>query len=342
MIPFEDKRISLRVPFISDHMVIYVKGKEDLFSRYVEKEKDRITERVNDAGYFFVFLPDIVSHISPEMMSYMFPGEGRLDVESMYQVMRSSAGLGDKTGFLLSDGGVVFRTFNEECGRDIKEAIDEFIESLGGVRNDVVEDQDRGEDEFDFDLLEPETICASAPFELEFSVHRDEPELDARAQAIIDAWEKLAIEYGVSIEDVAALLGHKVKLSRINIDTAGRIMLVDYDGREVKMDDLSKSVYFFYLKHPEGARLKELQEHEPEILRIYMSITGRDNMEEIRKSVHNLLDPFENNLNVSMSRIKKAFKDIVGERVAQYYYIDGRYGEVRTVRLDRDLVIWNR
>ncbi len=136
------------------------------------------------------------------------------------------------------------------------------------------------------------------------------------------------------------ILGYTVKLSRLNITVEGRIILTDFGGREVKVNDLTKAVYFFYLKHPEGAAIKELPEYEEEILKYYMRVTGRDDVDEIRRSVHNNLDPFGNNINVCLSRIKKAFKDIVSDRVAQFYYVDGSYGQRRFVRLDRDLVIW--
>ena len=106
------------------------------------------------------------------------------------------------------------------------------------------------------------------------------------------------------------------------------------------MDDLTKAIYYYYLRHPEGATLKELHEHQDEILKYYSGITGRDDMDGIRKSIENLLDPYANNLNVSMSRIKKAFRDVVGDRVARFYYIEGRSGEPRKILLDRDLVIW--
>ena len=69
-------------------------------------------------------------------------------------------------------------------------------------------------------------------------------------------------------------------------------------------------------------------------------MAGRDDIQGIRNSVHNLLDPYANNLNTCFSRIKRAFKNVVGDRIASFYYVDGSYAEVRTVRLDRDLVIW--
>lgn len=163
---------------------------------------------------------------------------------------------------------------------------------------------------------------------------------DARTQAIIDAWENIERKFGITIDDLYVILRCRVKLSRLTITTANRIYLTDFENQEVKMDDLTKALYFYYLRHPEGATLKELYEHEDEILKYYSGITGRDDLQGIRKSVKDLLDPYGNGRNVCMSRIKKAFRDIVGDPVAGFYYVDGKYGEARKVRIDRDLVIW--
>ena len=40
------------------------------------------------------------------------------------------------------------------------------------------------------------------------------------------------------------------------------------------------------------------------------------------------------------SRIKKAFKDVMSDRIARFYYVYERSGEIRNIGLDRDLVIW--
>ena len=106
------------------------------------------------------------------------------------------------------------------------------------------------------------------------------------------------------------------------------------------MDDLTKALYYFYLRHPEGATLKELYEHEDEILKYYSGITGRDDLDGIRRSVKELLDPYGNGRNVCLSRIKKAFREAAGDTAAGFYYVDGHYGETRKIRLDRDHVIW--
>jgi len=43
---------------------------------------------------------------------------------------------------------------------------------------------------------------------------------------------------------------------------------------------------------------------------------------------------------VNASRIKAAFRNVVSDRIARFYYLEGAAGEVKKVPLDRDLVIW--
>lgn len=79
-----------------------------------------------------------------------------------------------------------------------------------------------------------------------------------------------------------------------------------------------------YLKHPEGIRYKELSDYQWELEKIYSSITGRDDLDSIRKSVADLCDPLNNSINEKVSKVKKAFRDAVDDRVARFYYIDGK------------------
>ena len=199
--------------------------------------------------------------------------------------------------------------------------------------------------DFDMDggigLAEPEAIPETKESGIRFSIRSREENLDPRTQSIIDEWESLSKRFGITIEDLQVILGYKVNLSRLYITTSNRIYLADIKDRpEVKLDDLTKALYFFYLKHPEGAAFKDLSNYEDEVLHIYMGITGRDDLVGIRKSVSSLVSPYSDGRNSCVSRIKKAFKDIVGDHIAKYYYIDGKYAETRSVSIDRDLVIW--
>ena len=53
-----------------------------------------------------------------------------------------------------------------------------------------------------------------------------------------------------------------------------------------------------------------------------------------------LCDPLNNSINEKVSKVKKAFRDAVNDRVARFYYIDGEKGTAKRIALDRDYVIW--
>lgn len=165
-------------------------------------------------------------------------------------------------------------------------------------------------------------------------------EPDEQAKAILAEIERLQRKYGITIEELEAVIAFRVKLSRLRITEKKAIVLEDFDHKEVKMDTLTKAVFLLYLKHPEGIRYKELSDYQQELEEIYSSITGREDLDSIRKSVSDLCDPLNNSINEKVSKIKKAFKDVVNEHTAKFYYIDGKKGTAKRIALDRSLVLW--
>ena len=311
-----DKRILPDVPFLKEGTVLFLGSRNE--SGYRPRGK-------------CIYLPDLVQSLDADLYQYLFPGDHDvLSAEDMERRIRELAGLGDEKGLLYRRNGVLyFHASSETPKREFR-------------RRKTAEPQ------FHDILFSEVGICEELRYcqELEkrerpvADVVEAEEAPDPRVQAILDAWRKIEREFGITVEDLEVFLGYKVKLSRLSITSSNRLFLTDFDNQELKMDDLTKAIYFFFLRHPEGSRLKNLYEHEDEIQHIYSGITGRDDVAGIRSSVHNLLDPYGNALNVSMSRIKKAFRDVVGDRIARFYYIFGRSGEIRTVGIDRDLVIW--
>ena len=168
-----------------------------------------------------------------------------------------------------------------------------------------------------------------------------EPEVDPKTKAIIDEIEALKVKYGITIEELEAVLSYNVKLSHLRITHHKAIILDDFDRQEVKMDTLTKAVFLLFLKHPEGIRYKDLCDHRRELESIYLSISGRSNLESMRKSISDLTDSVtSNSINEKVSKTKKAFRDVVDERIAKFYYIDGKQGAAKSIALDRSLVIW--
>lgn len=160
------------------------------------------------------------------------------------------------------------------------------------------------------------------------------------AEDLIRELELLQQKYSVTIEQIEAVLSYKVRLSHMRITGKHDIILEDFDYLHVKMDTLTKAVYLLFLKHPEGIRFKELSDHTSELEQIYMSITGRTDMESIRRSITSLTDPLDNSINEKVSKAKKAFRNVIDDRIAKFYYIDGKQGAAKGIALDRSLVIW--
>lgn len=358
----KDKRIKLPTSFLKDRTVMYIDSRTGASHLHIKSVRTNLLVRLRDFGYTFIYLPDLADNLEPSLLGYMFPGgQSSLFVEEMYQRIQELAGLEGKAGFLYKlKGKTYFRVISESADEIIDSEIDDLIDFLSeqaGRKGNVHfskkarcrrESIDFGEDicfepegsPHDIEEYRSEPYYSGADA-VRYPIDDSDESLDERTKRIILAWEKIEQEFGITIEDLDIILGYRVKLSRLTITTAGKVILSDWaGGTEVKMDDLTKALYFFYLRHPEGVALKELQTYEREILHYYMTITGRDDPQVIRNSVQNLLDPYSNNLNVCMSRIKKAFKDIVGDRIAKFYYVDGRYAGPRKIALDRDYVIW--
>ena len=339
----DDRQITTPIPFLKDRTVLYVDGGSGLSNSYVEGNEDVLSHRFLAEGYTFLFLPRLVENLSPEVLHYLLPGhKGHVVVEDLYKNIRDISKLGDSTGFLYKKDGLThFRAIPSSDSVNIEAAIEGLITSLqwkpmpesGGIRFRKIELREEPSVPY---CSEETEACFDLP------VTAKEETLDPKTQAIIDAWERIEEEFGITIDDLDIILGYRIKLSRLRITTSNRIFLPDLEGNpEVKLDDLTKALYFFYLRHPKGAAFKELLDYEDEIYHIYMGITGRDDREGIRRSVSSLVAPYSTGRDSCVSRIKKAFRDIVGDRIAKYYYIDGRAGDTRSVSIDRDLVIWD-
>ena len=109
-------------------------------------------------------------------------------------------------------------------------------------------------------------------------------------------------------------------LSKIEITTDYKIMLSDY-GKEVKMTPLQKTLYIFYLRHPEGVAFKMLSAYYDELLDIYKVLSNRENLQKQQHSIRRLVDATDNAINEKCSRIKEAFLKVVDDFIAQNYYI---------------------
>ena len=142
----------------------------------------------------------------------------------------------------------------------------------------------------------------------------------------------------------------RAKLSRLVVTKDYRIILADYDNKEVELTPVHKAVYLLFLAHPEGIEFKRLRDYRDELAQYYMATARLMDKQAIMESVEMLVDPLNNSINEKCSRIKKVFLDMMDEYTASYYIISGHtqkhiagssriwYERLKVITLPRDLV----
>lgn len=129
------------------------------------------------------------------------------------------------------------------------------------------------------------------------------------------------------------------EVSRLYVTKRGDLFLTDRNNTEVKMPAISKALYILFLFHEEGIPLNCLSDYKAELYRIYRPISTYGDDELLRRAIENLTDFVGNTLNATLSRIKKAFTDILGDAAASYL-IQGEKGGRKIIHLDRNLVVF--
>ena len=129
-----------------------------------------------------------------------------------------------------------------------------------------------------------------------------------------------------------------VPLSKLVIDERKRIFLPDFGNIEIKLRPLEKTLYLFYLNHPEGVGLSFLRGKREELYEIYTSLSSIGNLQEMKNRIDDMANITSNSAAEKISKIKAAFVKAIGDELARHYYIQGGNGEVKKVDLSRDLV----
>ncbi|OLY90719.1 hypothetical protein SAMN05444008_101391 [Cnuella takakiae] len=130
-----------------------------------------------------------------------------------------------------------------------------------------------------------------------------------------------------------------VSPSRLVVNTAGRILLPDYGNLEIKLTPLEKTLYLFFLNHPEGVLLPDLVDHRAELRKLYGRFSNSGLLAEVHNGVEGLVDVTSNSASEKISRIKAAFTKALGADLAAQYIIKGEKAKPKSIALDRSLVI---
>ena len=156
---------------------------------------------------------------------------------------------------------------------------------------------------------------------------------------------------GVPVLESLRIEAAKSRLSRLLITKEYRIILVDYDNKEVEMTPVHKAVYLLFLTHPEGIEFKKLSDYRDELLQYYMATAKLMDKQTISDSVDMLVNPLNNSINEKCSRIKSIFLNMMDQYTANYYIISGHtqkhfagsskiwYERLKNIKIPRELVI---
>lgn len=338
---------------------------------------DNIRDIIEGEGYELFYMPGILPSLSKDVMKYNFPGV-KIDFTqesfSMSVAHQLNINLGDDRACLVwynDDLGIFEHTEPQDSFEALHEQVyNKFNAVLGSIDSDYsfsVGSADTAEEICDYcqhlpmEEIEPSScqrqseenksfwrsripvernlyeLCDDIDDEVE-SAPIFSPELDLLAQEAKEAIDKLLLS-GFSAEVIKGWLDQKVKLSRIRITKRNKILLVDYDI-EVKMGPLPKTVFLFFLRHPEGMRFVDLQDYKQEIYDIYSRLAVSDDLDKIKRSVDLLTDPFDNSINEKCTMIKYAFQKVVKDDIASNYYVSGKQGHIMKIPLDKTLVEW--
>ena len=129
------------------------------------------------------------------------------------------------------------------------------------------------------------------------------------------------------------------QISRLYITKHGSLFLTDRNNTEVKMPALCKALYIFFLFHEDGISLNYLNDHKSELYSIYKGISTYGDEKLLTKAIDNLTDFIGPTMNTNFSRIRKAFRDVLGDE-ASPYLIKGEKGGRKIIHLNRDLVVF--
>ena len=135
-------------------------------------------------------------------------------------------------------------------------------------------------------------------------------------------------------------LKHQVKFSRITITKDYRILLTDYQDREIKMEPLVKAIYLLFLKHPEGIAFKFLPDYRRELTNIYSNLRPMGLTDKALQSIEDVTNPLLNSINEKCSRIRAAFIEDVDDSLLNNYIVTGKSGGLKRISLPRHLILW--
>jgi len=129
-----------------------------------------------------------------------------------------------------------------------------------------------------------------------------------------------------------------LQLSEIHITKDYKQIVLNEYFTEILLEPLMKTLYVFYLKHPEGVKRTDLMDYIDELTTIYTQITHKSDLEKVRQSISSLTDNLGKSFDEKISKIKKHLVDLLGEKLAKHYFISKSISEEYKISLPIDKI----
>ena len=106
------------------------------------------------------------------------------------------------------------------------------------------------------------------------------------------------------------------------------------------MPCLPKTVFLFFLIHPEGVSFKGMRIHLQELYNIYQMVMKKNiEADKIKRILSNLVDPMSNSIYEVCSIIRNRLLRVVGPSRMEFYDITGKRSGYHHILLDRKLLV---
>lgn len=130
--------------------------------------------------------------------------------------------------------------------------------------------------------------------------------------------------------------------SKLHITRDYRIFLPDFANIEILLSPLPKTLYLFFLEHPEGLHYHQLSEYEARLRELYYDISSNNNLKRMAQNIARLCNPEDGSVREKCALIRSEIKRTVGTfnpRWVDTYAIVGKRSNPKTIPLDRKLVV---
>ena len=335
-------KVRKNISFAPDEQqVIYF---EDCFNEvlndYISKKYEDIYSLFKEKGYNFIYIPKLIENIGVEEAKYLSPA---LNEESAIPNKLTAQNLNDKflsfTDVTTSLSGGLLRYKEEEedyyiftyyqfINLDELEIWEQIRTYLSAVGDNTL-----------LYSVSPHIPNIEPEENADYDFDSDSKQLIAEIKERVE----LLKQKGINEMVLKSLFSFDtVELSKLVISNEYKIFLSDYNNLEITMHPLPKAVFFLFLNHPEGILFKNLPDYRDELIAIYKMVSGRENIDDMAKSINDVVNPTLNSINEKCSRIREAFVKHFEESIAQNYYITGERATPKKIALNRKLIILDK